>query len=134
MESAVSNPSKEMIPLKLTILVIRWFARITSIFSLSLLALFLMGGERFNPAARELVGLALFPFGVGLGLIIAWWKEGVGAAISLLSLLGFYTIFGWFMGSNVKGPWFVIFASPAFLFLIAWFLSRTRSSEVTVPS
>jgi len=122
--------------MKLTILTIRWLARISSLLSIGMLALFVVG-EPFNPARispREWVGLAFFPAGVALGMIIAWWKEGLGAAISIASLLGFYTIFGWLLGSNVKGPWFVIFVFPAFLFLIAWFLSRTKFPEVTTQS
>jgi hypothetical protein len=98
-----------------------------------MLALFLFG-EPFNPARitlREWVGLAFFPAGVAIGMIIAWWKEGLGAAISLASLLGFYAIFGWLLGSRVNGPWFIVFVSPAFLFLIAWLLARPNPREVT---
>jgi hypothetical protein len=111
---------------------VRWLARITSLLSIGMLSLFLFG-EPFNATritTREWVGLAFFPAGVAIGLIIAWWKEGLGAAISLVSLLAFYTIFGWLLGSSVKGPYFVLFASPAFLFLIAWFLSKRNFSEV----
>jgi hypothetical protein len=117
---------------KITTMGFRWLARITSLLSVGMLSLFLFG-EPFNGAritSRELVGLAFFPAGVAIGLIIAWWKEGLGAAISLVSLLAFYIIFGWLLGSNVKGPYFVLFASPAFLFLIAWLLSKRNFSEV----
>jgi len=118
---------------QITALGFRWLARLTSLVSVGMLALFLFG-EPFHPAqitAREWTGLAFFPGGVAIGMIIAWWREGLGAAISLASLLGFYTIFGLLLGSRVSGPWFIVVVSPAFLFLIAWLLSRSNQPEVT---
>lgn len=118
---------------QITAFVFRWLARLTSLVSIGMLALFLFG-EPFNPSritAREWIGLAFFPAGVAIGMTIAWWKEGLGAAISLASLLSFYTIFGWLLGSRVNGPWFIVLVSPAFLFLVAWFLSRRNPREVT---
>jgi hypothetical protein len=117
---------------RITELSVRWLARLTSVVSLGIVAMFLLA-EPFNPQnvrPREWVGFVCFPIGVMVGLIIAWWKEGLGAAVSLCSLSAFYLVFGWLMGSNIHGPWFVIFASPAFLFLIAWLLSRSNFSEV----
>ena len=110
----------------------RWLARLTSLLSLGIVAMFLLA-EPFNPRnvrPREWVGFICFPIGVLLGLIIAWWREGFGAAVSLGSLAAFYLVYGWLMGSNVNSPAFVVFASPAFLFLIAWLLSRNNFSEV----
>jgi len=118
---------------QITALGFRWLARLTSLMSIGMLALFLFG-EPFpigRITAREWIGLAFFPAGVAIGMIIAWWKEGLGAGISIASLLAFYTIFGWLLGSRVTGPWFVVFVSPAFLFLISWLLSRRNPREVT---
>ena len=117
---------------RITELGVRWLARLTSLISLGIVAMFLLA-EPFNPRnvrGREWVGFICFPIGVMVGLIIAWWKEGLGAAISLASLAAFYLVFGWLMGSNIHGPWFIIFASPAFLFLIAWLLSKSNLTEV----
>jgi hypothetical protein len=56
--------------------VIRWVARIWSILALGFVALMLVG-EVVSPhapppsSARDLVGLALFPFGVCLGILLA---------------------------------------------------------------
>lgn len=122
--------------MQMTALSFRWLARLTSVLSIGTLGLFLFG-EPFNAAgitAREWIGLAFFPVGVAVGMIVAWWKEGLGAAISLVSLLAFYAVYGWLLGSQVKGPWFVVFASPALLFLLTWLLSKPGLAEAIAES
>ena len=110
-----------------TMLSLLWLARAGSILSILLLLLFLFG-EEFNPAKitlREWVGLIFFPVGVVVGMIVAWWKEGVGAGITLASLLAFYGVYGFLQGSPVGG-WFIVFASPGFFFLLYWIMSRSK--------
>jgi hypothetical protein len=71
---------------------LRWLARILSLASIGILLLFLIG-EGFNPAAvrfKEGALLAFFPLGVVFGLAIAWWREGLGGAITAGSLLAFH--------------------------------------------
>jgi hypothetical protein len=75
---------------------------------------------------KGLIQLTFFPFGVILGMIVAWWKEGVGAAITLGSLLGLYLVYGYFMRYHIAGWAFLIFASPGFLFLVHWLLGGTE--------
>jgi hypothetical protein len=106
---------------------LRWLARAGSILSILLLLLFIFG-EEFQPAKitlKEWVGLAFFPFGLVVGMIVAWWKEGVGAGITLASLLAFYVVFGFLFGDSLGG-WFIVFAAPGFLFLFCWILSRSK--------
>jgi hypothetical protein len=58
--------------------VIRWIARIWSIASIGFVLLMFVGSaiaEGFDPAQftpRDLIGLFFFPFGVCLGMILAW--------------------------------------------------------------
>ena len=116
--------------LNITTLSLRWIARAASLLSIGTILLFFVG---FNPGSvrpREWVGLAFFPAGIVIGMIIAWWKEALGASVTLISLAGFYGIYGWVMGSNVNGLAFIVFASPGYLFLIAWLLSKRNFSEV----
>ena len=119
--------------MKIARLSLRWIARAGSLLSIGLILMFLVG-DSFDPARvrpREWAGLAFFPVGVVVGMIVAWWKEGFGAAITLASLVAFYGIYGWLMGSNVNSAAFIIFATPGFLFLVSWLLSRSNLSEAT---
>src|ERR1700681_3465506 len=79
-----------------TMLSLRWIARAGSLLSI-LLILLLFVGEGFHPTQvrpKEGVGLLFFPAGVVAGMIITWWKEGVGAFITVASLLAFYGVYG----------------------------------------
>jgi len=111
---------------------LEWVARIGSVVSLTLLvALFI--GEGLHPsqvARSEWVGLLFFPIGVMLGMIVAWWKEGLGASITVTSLIGFYVIYGYLFRNHIGGWAFVTFASPGFLFLLHWLLRPTRETHV----
>jgi energy-converting hydrogenase Eha subunit A len=129
---AMSTNSK----LNIATLGLRWIARAAGLLSVGVILMFLIG-ERFNPEqvrTREWVGLAFFPAGVVVGLIVAWWKEGLGSGITLASLAAFYGVYGWLMGSNVHSWWFIVFASPGFFFLVAWLLSKSNVPEVTAKS
>ena len=80
------------IDLGLPLVVIEMLARVGSIASITLLILFLVDSG-FHPSeisAGEWAALLFFPIGVMAGMVIAWWKEGLGSAITLGSLLGFY--------------------------------------------
>ena len=112
------------IDLTLPLSVIEVLARVTSVASITLIAM-LFVGEGFNPSRitrNEGLGLLFFPTGVVLGMMIAWWKEGLGAAIAVGSLGAFYMVWGYLLGNHIGGWAFVTFASPAFLFLLHWLL------------
>ncbi len=111
--------------LKLAIL-IRWIARIWSIASGGLLLLFFIG-EGFNPAqitAAQWLLLAFFPVGVLAGMVVGWFKEGLGGTITLCSLLLFYFCETLSRGSPPAGWAFVLIAAPGVLFLLSWWQAR----------
>ena len=115
----------------MTMVSLRWIARAGSLLSILLILMF-FSGEGFHPSQvrpKEWVGLMFFPAGVVGGMIVAWWKEGFGAGITLFSLLAFYVVYGLLMGSRAGGWAFVVFASPGFFFLLYWMLSRTKLAE-----
>src|SRR5438132_2403332 len=66
--------------LNITTLSLRWTARAASLLSIGIILLFFVG---FNPGSvrpGEWVGLAFFPAGVVIGMIVAWWKDGLAPA------------------------------------------------------
>jgi hypothetical protein len=106
--------------------ILRWSARATSLLVVALLLFFLFGTGLARPAPKELVGLLFFPVGVATGLALAWWREALGVAVSVLSLAAFYLIYGALLSGNVPGsPWFVVFTSPAALFFASWLAHRS---------
>ena len=114
--------STDRIDLGLPLAVIELLARIGSIASITLLIL-LFWGEALHPSeisSNEWAGLLFFPIGVTIGMIVAWWKEGLGSAVTLLSLLAFYLVYGFFLRNHIGGWAFIAFASPGFLFLLHW--------------
>jgi hypothetical protein len=57
---------------------LRWTARVWSIASVALVLAFMVG-EGFHPfGPREWLLSLFFPIGICAGMILAWWKEGLG--------------------------------------------------------
>lgn len=100
---------------------LRWVARAAGLGSLLMLASFLVGeGFALTHLTRREASLFLcFPFGVMLGLVWAWWRPRAGALLALGCLAGFYALYFATTGRLPHGPWFLIFTSPALLFLLA---------------
>ena len=107
-----------------------WVARIWSLAGVGFVLLFLVGeilnGHRGKPTVAEWIGLALWPGGVCLGLIIAWFRIGLGGAIATGSLVGFYVWCLLDRGTFPRGPYFILVAAPSVLFLVASLLSGPR--------
>ena len=114
--------------------IIRWTARVLSVFSTSVLIMFVVG-EPFpveKITATQLLGLILFPVGLVIGFAVAWWREGLGGSITIGSLLAFYAVFTLLMHEPLSdGGWFLVFALPAFLFLLSALLRRSRRMVTT---
>lgn len=108
--------------------ILRWAARVTSLLSVGLLLVFLFGEWSWTSirqiAPTEWIGLALFPLGLMIGLILAWWKEGLGTLVGLAALAGFYFWSFAVHSTFPRGPYFLLFALPLFLFGAHRLLSR----------
>jgi hypothetical protein len=107
-------------------LFLRWSARVTALLSIGVLVLRLTGWDGWEELRlAEWVGLLFFPFGVLLGLALAWWREGLGAAVAAVSVTAFYL-------SQVllAGPMPLVFTAPAVLFFASWFAHRQGSDAV----
>jgi hypothetical protein len=101
---------------------LRRLARIVSLISLAFIALMLVGEILFPHAplpssARELLGLALFPGGFVLGLLLAWRRELLGGMVALISMIAFYAWLGWQDGSLPRGWILPLLGLPALLFI-----------------
>jgi hypothetical protein len=110
--------------------VMRWIARIWSIASVVTIVLFIIG-EGIHPAQLTLRGwieFVLFPFGICVGMILAWRREGLGGGITLGCLAAFYALHRATTGTFPQGWAWLVFAAPGIFFLAARALSRrTRS-------
>ena len=114
-----------------TLFALAWTARALSIFSAGVLLLFLFG-EGFDPSRvtpRQWVGLVFFPLGVVAGMVVAWWREGVGGAVSVGSLVAFYAWHVLAAGGPPRGLAFVAFTLPGFLFLLHGLLSEGADGQ-----
>jgi hypothetical protein len=100
-----------------------WIARIWSLVSLGFVLLFiiadLLNGNGARPTQSEWFGLALWPGGVCLGLVIAWFRARLGGAIATVCLIAFYLWSLLERGRFPGGPYFVLVAAPGFLFLLS---------------
>jgi len=104
--------------------VIRWTARIWSIIVFGLIILLIIG-EGINPSfTYEWLGLFFIPFGISIGMILAWWWEGLGGIIIVGSLIAFYAIYIATTNTFPKGFAWLLFSVPGFLFLLSWYQSR----------
>jgi hypothetical protein len=106
--------------------VARWSGRILSLLSIGLIGLFVIGEPPWpwRLSGFEALMLLCFPITVVAGLIVAWWREGAGALVAVLGVSAFYLVHLAGSGGWPGGPWFLIFASPAALFLVSWALRR----------
>jgi len=117
---------RNMVTASKSLVVARWVARVWSILSVLFVLAFFMGeaGSGPGPTAREWVGLAFWPIGVCVGLVVAWCREVVGGILALGCLLAFCA---WDVLRSEHlpgGPFFFLVAAPALLFLAVGLLSH----------
>ena len=111
-------------------LVVRWTARAWAVATIGLVLLLSVGEGLYPTGPAEWIGLLLYPGGICLGMILAWWREGLGGGITVGSLVAFYTVHTLTAGSLPRGPWWLVLAVPGFLFLWCW----KRSRKLAVPA
>ncbi len=111
---------------------IRWTARILSMVTIGVVLLFMVGEgfdyTRIKPDEWAL--FLFFPIGISVGMILAWWQEGIGGIISVGSLVMFYGVHFANAGKFPSGWAWLIFTIPGFLFLLCWYLGR-KTHKVT---
>ncbi len=112
-------------------LILGWVARLWSIASVGLLCSFLFG-QGMPPLTLKSV---LFPFGVMLGLVVAWRFQRVGGLVAALSVLLFYALEYLGHGRFPRGPWFFLMAAPGLVFILSGYMrAKTMSDPVAEKS
>jgi hypothetical protein len=109
---------KRLAPQHATLNLVRWASRLWSIVSVGLVVGFIVGEGITVTGFSERLGFLFFPVGISIGMILAWWKEGLGGSITVGSLLAFYAIhFASAHKFPPGGAWLVL-SFPGFLFLL----------------
>ena len=103
----------------------RWIARSLSLIVIGFLLLFLFG-EGLPPVT---VLHICFPYGVMLGLILAWFFEGIGAAITIVSITAFYSFHYFYDGKLPGGPFFLLSGVPSVFFLVSMFMRKYMTMD-----
>jgi len=121
-----------------SLFVLRWSARLLSVISLGFILLFVLG-EGFgwlSVRALDLVGLAFFPVGLMLGLVLAWRREMSGGIIAVGSIALFYLVYGLVINQAIlRGWWFLVLSIPGWMFLLYAVLRHERwNGDYDVPA
>ena len=110
-----------------------WLGRAGAIASIFMLSLFVIGSIQSGdpaPTATEAIGIACFPIGVAVGLLLGWRWPVVGACVSLISLAGFY-VWSYIVAGRINnGPYFLLFTLPAVFYLVSALTQPNRLQEI----
>jgi hypothetical protein len=101
----------------------RWVARTLSLIVIGFLLLFLFGEGLPSITVLHIC----FPYSVILGLILAWFFEGIGATMTIVSIAAFYLIHYFQNGKLPSGPFFLISGVPSVLFLVSMFMRKDKT-------
>ena len=114
----------------MTVTLLRWIARIWSYIVVAFIVLFvgahLFGSEGIGLKLDDAIAFTFFPIGLTVGLIIAWWKEGLGGIIATGSIIAFHLAMLYFGGNPDFVLLIELLAVPGPLFIICWLLSRKK--------
>ena len=111
------------------IAILRRVARIWGGLSAAFMLFFILGhlfGDESSgtPNVAETIGLAFFPLGLMIGLIVAYWKEFTGGIIATGCIIGFHITMLIAGGNPDFNPFIDGLAVPGVLYLVAWYLAR----------
>lgn len=130
--SDINNILKKIIPIKNTRLAARVVGTIWLVICLlGIVIFFLMGTEKHIDAAPEstdVLGIVtlVFFFIAFLGLIIAWWRSGIGGFISLFGFVISGVLFKLNPDLIFIPPFFVIVLLPSILYLADWWSANNQ--------
>jgi hypothetical protein len=108
---------------------VRWTARALAVVVVGFVSLTLIGEGGFNPfrlTAGDAALMLCFWTAVA-GLVVAWWSESVGGALTVGGMLLFYAVHWSVSGQFPRGWYFGLIALPGLLFLFSAALDRRRA-------
>jgi hypothetical protein len=111
--------------------ILKWTARIASIFVILMVLVMFIGEGGFNPfklTTTELI-MMIFFWGTVAGLAVAWRWQLTGGLISIACMMAFYAIEKIATGGFPRGWAFMVVVSPAIIFLVSHFLSIRKKSK-----
>jgi len=123
---------------------LRWIARITGTLMVIFLLIMFIGEALEGSKKHEgspfasvspLILIIFVVWGVALaGLVVAWWKEGIGGMISLISYMLVYILN--LFNKEAAMRWnaitlFLFLSLPAILYLIYWKLDKDEQKKVS---
>ncbi|MDX2116208.1 MAG: hypothetical protein SFZ24_11415 [Planctomycetota bacterium] len=113
---------------RLALVALRWAARLASLASIGVLALFATSGGGM-PRPFEWLLLACFPIGVVIGMLAAWRHEIGGGVVTAVSLVVFYGLMFVRDGQIPTTPWFAVLAGPGLVLLVVGLAWRGLASR-----
>ena len=116
---------------------LRWIARLLSVGSIGFILLFVFGEGSgwLSVRGQDLVGLAFFPVGLIVGLVLGWRREKAGGVVAVGSIAMFYLIYGLAIDRNVFHGWaFMVLSIPGVLFLLYAILRHEHRNGDIDPS
>lgn len=113
---------------KLSFIMLAWIARAAAVASVLFLLLYIISDLAYvsRCSFSEILLFVLFPIGVILGLLLGLKYELLGAIVCLFAFFLFYLLHFVIEKNFPKGAAFMLFASPAILFLISWLASSKK--------
>ena len=108
---------------------LRWVARILSILNVGIVMMFLFGEGLLLSSftGRDFLLFLFFPLGMCIGIVLAWWWEGIGGGIAVGSLVAFYLVHYLTSQCFPRGAAFMLLALPGILFFVCWLWKRLRT-------
>jgi hypothetical protein len=73
------------------------------------------------------IGFLFFPLGVFVGLVFAWREELPGGSLIVMSVAGFYLVYGGLLNPSIQKSWTLLpFLIPGMLFIIYGVVRGTK--------
>lgn len=113
---------------------LRIVAQAADVICLAIIILFLTGEDLVftHLSTIDWVGFLFFPLGVFVGLILAWREELLGGSLVVMSVAGFYFVYGGLLNPAVQQSWTLLpFLIPGMLFIVYGVVRAIRPRTVT---